>query len=201
MTSTKVPSSKKIDRANVKKIIYLFKPHRREVTVMLVTVLIGVLLGLFSPFFLKIVIDQGLQANNFYTTTVYSILTIVVTLAAAGVTLLYGYQSVKIGQKIMCEMRYTLFTHLMKMSLRFFSSTRTGDIQTRLVSDMEGVQNVICNTLVDALSNIAIVISCLIVMFIFDWRLTLLSVAFIPVIAYLGSWIGEFARAVRKGLQ
>ena len=194
-------TTKKIDKQNLKKVIALFYPHKKEVLIMLFTVFVGVILGLLSPFFLKIIIDEGLQQNNLRLTTIYSLLTIVATLVAASVTLLYGYQSVKIGQKIMCEMRYRLFTHLMKMSLKFFTRTRTGEIQTRLISDMEGVQNVICNTLVDALSNIAIVLSCLSVMFIFDWRLTLLAIAFIPVIGYSGSLVGEFARKVRKGLQ
>ena len=194
-------TNKKIDSANLKRVARLFYPHRRDVMIMLGTVTAGVLLGLLPPFFLRIIIDQGLQKNDLHLTSIYSVLTIITTICAASVTLLYGYQSVKIGQKIMCDMRYSLFTHLMKMSLRFFSSTRTGEIQTRLISDMEGVQNVICNTLVDALSNIAIVISCFVVMFIFDWRLTVLAVGFVPIIGYSGTWVGEFARAVRKGLQ
>lgn len=194
-------ANKKIDKQNLRKVIALFYPHKKEVCIMLMTVLGGVLMGLLPPFFLKIIIDQGLQQNNLMLTSLYSMLTIITTLLASTVTLLYGYQSVKIGQKIMCEMRYALFTHLMKMSLRFFTRTKTGEIQTRLISDMEGVQNVICNTLVDALSNVAIVLSCLVVMFVFDWRLTLLAVAFIPVIGYSGTLVGEFARKVRKGLQ
>ena len=193
--------NRKIDRNNLKKIAALFYPHKKEVCVMLITVLGGVLLGLFPPIFLRNVIDEGLQKHDLGLTTLYSALTICSTVLASTITLLYGYQSVKIGQKIMCDLRYRMFTHLSQMSLRFFTSTRTGEIQTRLISDMEGVQNVICNTLVDALSNIAIVISCFAMMMVFDWRLALLSVGFVPIVGYLGTRVGEFARKVRKGLQ
>ncbi|MFX8593514.1 ABC transporter transmembrane domain-containing protein, partial [Acinetobacter baumannii] len=79
------------------------------------------------------------------------------------------------------SLRENLFTHLQGMSLRFFTSARTGDIQTRLISDVGGVQTVVSGTFVDAVSNVAIVISTLAAMFYFDWRLTLLSVSLIPV--------------------
>jgi len=168
---------------------------------MLLSVAVGVALGLLPAFFLKIIIDEGLQKNNLQIIAQYSGLTILVTLLAAGATLLYGYQSVVIGQKIMCDLRYKLFTHLQGMSLRFFTNERTGDIQTRLISDIGGVQNVVSNTIVDALSNIAIVISAFVAMLYLDWRLTMLAVGLVPFFAFGGKFIGNFAKDVRKGTQ
>ncbi|MBS1706626.1 MAG: ABC transporter ATP-binding protein [Armatimonadetes bacterium] len=185
----------------MRRILGLFRAHRAAVTVMLATVAVGVVLGLIPPFLLQVIIDHGLQQNDLQVTGWYSLYTILATLAGAGVTLLYGYQSVLIGQRIMCDLRYKLFTHLQGMSLRFFTTTRTGDIQTRLISDVAGVQNVVSNTLVDALSNAGIVISALIAMVILDWRLTLLAVALVPFFGFVGKWVGDFARNVRKGTQ
>jgi ATP-binding cassette, subfamily B, bacterial len=190
-----------INRTTFRRVMSLFRPHRGEVIRMLGTVLIGVLLGLLPPLFLKKIIDDGLDKKDFSVISTYSVLTIVVTLLAAGATLLYGYQSVVIGQKIMRNMRNTLFTHLQGMSLRFFTNSRTGDIQTRLISDIGGVQNVLSNTFVDAVSNVAIVISALVAMFLMDWRLTLLAISLIPVFAFIGRWVGDFSRDVRKGTQ
>ena len=192
---------KRIDKVTMRRVFRLYNPHRAETAVMLVTVAIGTLLGLVSPFFVKIIIDQGLQKRDLGVITTYSLLTIVVTLLAAAVTMLYGYQSVVIGQKIMRQLRNDLFTHLQGMSLRFFTSARTGDIQTRLISDVGGVQNVVSNTFVDALSNIAIVVSSLITMFWLDWRLTLLAISLIPVIGFFGKMVGELSRDIRKGVQ
>lgn len=191
----------KRDRSTVRRIVALFAPHRPALTVMLLAVAVGVGLGLVPPFFIQRIIDDGLQHRDLSVTAFYSVLTILVTLMAASVTLLYGFMSVRIGQKIMCQMRRDLFVHLQGMSLRFFTGARTGDIQTRLISDIGGIQNVVCNTFVDAISNVGIVISALVAMFIMDWRLTLLAVSLIPLFAVVGNWLGEFARKVRKGTQ
>ena len=185
----------------MKRVFGLYNPHRKETAVMLFTVAIGTLLGLVSPFLVKVIIDEGLQKKDLGVITTYSVLTVLITLLAAGVTMLYGYQSVIIGQKIMRQLRNDLFTHLQGMSLRFFTSARTGDIQTRLISDVGGVQNVVSNTFVDALSNIAIVVSSLITMFWLDWRLTLLAISLIPVIGFFGKMVGEMSRDIRKGVQ
>jgi ATP-binding cassette subfamily B protein len=122
-------------------------------------------------------------------------------IAGAAFTLLYGYWSCVVGQKIMCDLRRTLFTHLQSMSLRFFTSTRTGEIQTRLINDVQGVQTVVSNTITDQLSNLGIAVSTLAAMIIVDWRLTILSVGMIPLFALFGNWFGEFARKVRQGTQ
>ncbi len=179
----------------------LFAPYRGSVILMLATVLLGVALGILPPFYAQIIIDKGLLLRDFHVITVYSVVTILVTLAAATVTMLYGYQGVLIGQKIMCAMRNHLFTHLQGMSLRFFTSTRTGDIQTRLISDVGGVQSVVSNTLVDALSNVAIVVSAIVAMLYMDWRLTVLALALIPLFGVFGKWLGNFSRDVRTGVQ
>ncbi len=195
------PEKQSVNRAIIKRVIGLFGPHKAAVMTMTGTVILAVVLGLAPPLLLRIIIDDGLFKNNLHITSTYSVATIIITLCAAGATLLYGYQSVVIGQKIMCEMRRTLFTHLQGMSLRFFTQTKTGDIQTRLISDIGGVQNVVSNTFVDALSNIAIVISALATMFIIDWRLTLLSITLIPFFTVVGQKVGDFAKDIRKGVQ
>jgi len=205
----------KADNATVGRVLRLFKPYTGEVIVMLVTVMVGVLLGLVPPFFLKIVVDDGfggmykgvetmnraLMERGWTTVWEFSVLTVVVVMLAAGITLLYGYQSVVVGQKIMCSLRENLFTHLQGMSLRFFTGARTGDIQTRLISDVGGVQTVVSGTFVDAVSNLAIVVSTLAAMLYFDWRLTLLSISLIPVMGWVGKAVGDFGRSVRTGVQ
>lgn len=167
----------------------------------MIAVLVGVVLGLLPPYFLQIVIDFGLQERNMDIVARYSAFTLIAVLAGAGVTLLYGYMSVIIGQKIMVDLRQSLYTHLQSMSLRFFTNSRTGDIQTRLISDVGGVQTVVSNTLTDQVSNIAIVVTTVLAMLYFDWRLTLLSVGMVPIFAWIGKHVGEYARQVRKGTQ
>lgn len=197
MPSEAVRSPKEI----IRRVAVMFRPYLRDVVLTLLAVVVGVVLGLLPPLWLKVIIDDGITKNDFLVVTEYSILTIVVTIVAALITILYGYLSVVVGQKIMCDLRRQLFTHLQSMPMKFFTSTRTGDIQTRLISDVQGVQTVLSSTLVDLVSNAAIVVSCLIAMFVLDWRLTLLSISMVPVFGLIGKYVGEFARNVRKGVQ
>ncbi len=185
----------------LRRVMGLFSPYRKEVGLILVVVLFAVVAGVVPPFFLKLIIDEGIAKGDFGVVTVNSIWTLIAVLAGAALTLLYGYGSVVIGQRIMCDLRERLFTHLQTMSLRFFTNARTGDIQTRLISDVGGVQNIVSNTIVDQVSNVALVISTVVAMVAFDWRLTLLSVAMVPFFALIGKWVGDFARTVRKGTQ
>ena len=192
---------KKFERTTLRRIIGLFRPHRPLVVKTIVSILVGVSLGVIPPLFLKRVFDDGIMAKNLGALTELSILTVVATLLAAGVTLLYGYYGVVLGQEIMCKMRLKLYEHLQGMPLSFFTGTKTGEIQSRMISDVGGIQAVVSNTLTDALSNLAIVVTTLVTMFLTDWRLTLLSIAMVPLVGFLGAKVGNFARAVRKGVQ
>ncbi len=201
MPEDEAPTPRSIDRQILRRVLGLFAPYRREVAGTFVAVLVGVVLGLGPPFLLQRVIDDGLLARDMGVVTVYSLLTVLAVVLGAAVTLLYGYWSVVVGQRIMCDLRRRLFEHLQGMSLRFFTSTRTGEIQTRLISDVAGVQSVVSNTITDQLSNLAIVVTTVVAMAVIDWRLTLLSVAMVPFFAVFGKYVGEFARTVRKGVQ
>lgn len=190
-----------LNRATLGRVAQLFLPYKREVSLTLGAVLVAVIMGLVPPFLLKIIIDEGLSQKHYDLVGRYALLTMALVLGAAAMTLVYGWLGAIVGQKIMCDLRSRLFTHLQGMSLRFFTNSRTGDIQTRLISDVGGVQTVVSSTLTDALSNIAIFVSALVAMFVMDWRLTLVSISLTPFFMVIGNWVGEFARKVRKGSQ
>ncbi len=189
------------DRATIRRVISLFVPYKRDVIMTALAVLVGVLFGIVPPYFIQRIIDEGIQHRNMSVIAVNSVLIVLAVLAGAGMTLLYGYWSVVVGQKIMCDLRQQLFEKLQGMSLKFFTNTRTGEIQTRLISDVGGVQNVVSSTFTDQLSNIAIVISTATAMFIMDWRLTLLSIGMVPFFAVIGQKVGDYAKNVRTGVQ
>jgi ATP-binding cassette, subfamily B, bacterial len=101
----------------------------------------------------------------------------------------------------MRDLRNQLNDHLQGMSLRFFTQTRTGEIQSRLVSDVGGIQGVLSETVANLLSNIATVLSTLIAMLYMDWRLTLLSVGILPLFALLAARVGDYMRGLRRKTQ
>ena len=198
---TMKPQAAALDRAILNRVVGLFAPYKKEVAITGIAVLIGVVLGVVPPLLTQVLIDQGLQQKKLDVIVLYTFFILFSVLGGAGFTLGYGYMSVVMGQKIMCDMRMRLFSHLQSMSLRFFTGTRTGEIQTRLINDVAGVQNVVSNTITDQVSNIAIVIATLVVMVIMDWRLTILSIAMVPFFLLIGKSVGEYARDVRKGTQ
>jgi ATP-binding cassette, subfamily B, bacterial len=193
--------AKKVSKETVRRVVALFKPYKKEVWITVVSVLVAALVGLLPFWFLQIIVDEGLAKHNLSITARYSVYTILITLLASGLTLLYGYLSIVVGQRIMRDLRNQLFHHLQQMSLRFFTGTRIGEIQSRLISDVSGVQNVVSGTAADALSNFTTVISAFVAMFLIDWRLTLLSVGLIPIFAFFGSKMGDYARKVRTSTQ
>ena len=195
------PQPRYTNKEILRRVAQMFRPYKRDVVYTIVAVLIGTGLGILPPLWFQAIIDEGITNKNFPVLVNYSILVIVATILGALFTLLYGYLGVVVGQKIMCDLRRRLFTHLQGMPLKFFTSTRTGDIQTRLISDVQGVQTVVSSTLVDMVSNVAIVVQCLAAMAYLDLRLTALSIAMVPIFGVFGKRVGDFARTVRNRVQ
>ncbi|HEY0866108.1 MAG TPA: ABC transporter ATP-binding protein [Fimbriimonas sp.] len=192
---------KRIERTTVRRVVRLFQPYRMLVLWTVLLVLLSAGLGLLSPFFLRKIVDDGLLKADYAVVAEYSILTLVATLLVIVSQLAYGYMSVVVGQDIMRDLRNGLFAHIQGMSMRFFTSTRTGEIQSRLANDVGGVQSVVSDTAANTLSNVVTVVSTVVVMAILDWRLTVLSVGVVPIFAFLGKLVGDQMRTVRKRSQ
>ena len=189
---------KKPNPETVKRVIATFVPYRRQLALICVLVLISAFLGLFPPAYLRTIVDVGFGKQDFGVVTKYTLLTLLMTIASSGFSLWFGWLSVLVGQKIMRDLRLNLFDHLQGMSLRFFTTTRTGEIQSRLISDVGGVQGVLSDTIANFLNNVTIVISTLIYMIALDWRLTLLALSILPVFAVVSAKLGMKMGAMRK---
>ena len=112
-----------------------------------------------------------------------------------------SYLNNVIGQNVMQDLRGALYAHLQRMPLRFFTETRTGEIQSRLANDVGGVQAVVTDTASSITSNLAIAISTIIAMFLLDWRLALLSLGLMPFFLYLTYRVGKVRREVSTETQ
>ncbi|HLV81455.1 MAG TPA: ABC transporter ATP-binding protein, partial [Chthonomonadaceae bacterium] len=193
--------SRPISRTTVRRVMSTFRPYRPQLELTFVAVLASASLGLMSPFFLQTIINQGLLAGSLSVVTRFTIYTLIVTIGATAFSLGYSYLSVVVGQHIMRDLRNDLYDHLQGMSLRFFTGTRTGEIQSRLANDVGGVQSVVSDTAANVLSNVTTVLSTLVAMIYMDWRLTLLSVGILPFFAVIASKVGGYARDVRHKVQ
>lgn len=188
-------------RATLRRVVGLFRPYKPNLAGIFVLVLAASGVGLLAPFYLQHLINDGLLVNRLPVITHYTLLSLLVTFGAALLSLGYGYLSLVVGQHLMRDLRDQLNRHLQGMSLRFFTGTRTGEIQSRLVSDVGGVQTVLSDTAASVLSNLATVLSTLVAMIYMDWRLTLLSVGILPLFAFIAARVGTFARGLRTKSQ
>jgi ATP-binding cassette subfamily B protein len=126
---------------------------------------------------------------------------IVIPIASGLIGVGQTYLNNVIGQRVMQDLRNALYTHLQRMPLRFFTETRTGEIQSRLANDVGGVQNVVTDTASSVFSNFVIVITTLVAMLLLDWRLTALSVAVTPFFLYLTYRVGKIRRSISTETQ
>ena len=197
-TKTGAPAK---SRTTLRRVLATFNAYRWQLAAIALLVFASAALGLLSPFYLRTLINDGLLKSDLSVVTHYTGLTLLVTLGSVGLSLGYGYVSMLVGQHIMRDLRDRLYDHLQGMSLRFFTGTRTGEIQSRLVNDVGGVQNVLSDTIANVLSNFTTVISTLVAMMVMDWRLTLLSVGILPFFAFVAAHVGELSRGLRNTSQ
>lgn len=177
----------------------IFAPYRAKVALVSVIILITSGLGLVNPLLIKIVFNQVILGQGPVDERVRSLILITAVMIAAPVVagllgLWQTYTNNIIGQSVMQDLRNSLYAHLQNMSLKFFTSTRTGEIQSRLTNDVAGIQSVLTDTASSLLSNITIVISTVVAMAFLSWPLTVLSLAILPVFLILSRKVGRIRR-------
>ena len=180
----------------VRRIVAFFGPYRLEVGVVLVAILATSLIGLVNPILLKLLIDEAIPKLDFSLLNLFVGLMIVLPIVSGLIGVGQSYLNNLIGQRVMQDLRMALYSHLQRMPLRFFTETRTGEIQSRLANDVGGVQSVVTDTASSVTSNIAVALSTVVAMFIIDWRLTVLSLGLTPFFLYLTYRVGKVRREV-----
>jgi len=184
-----------------RKIAAFFVPYRKQILLVLLTIVVTSLLGLINPYLLKLLIDEALPQRDLGLLNLFVGLMIVVPIVSGLIGVGQTYLNNVIGQRVMQDLRNALYTHLQRMPLRFFTETRTGEIQSRLANDVGGVQSVVTETASSVFSNLVVVLSTLLVMFLLDWRLTLLSIAVTPFFLFLTYRVGNIRRRLSTKTQ
>jgi len=188
-------------RRTARRIVAFFGPYRAQVVVVLVAILTTSFLGLINPILLKLLIDEVITGRNFDRLNLYVGLMIVIPIGSGLIGVGQSYLNNVIGQNVMQDLRNALYAHLQRLPLRFFTETRTGEIQSRLANDVGGVQTVVTDTATSVTANLAVVLSTIAAMIYIDWRLTLLSVGLLPFFMYLTLRVGRVRRAVSTETQ
>ena len=178
-----------------RKIIQFFEPYRTEVGIVFVAILVTSFLGVINPILLKLLIDVALKRLDFGLLNLFVLLMILIPIISSLIGVGQTYVNNRVGQHVMRDLRRALYAHLQSMPLRFFTETRTGEIQSRLSNDVGGIQSVVTDTAASITSNIAVVLSTIIAMLFVDWRLTALSLVMLPIFAFIANRVGKVRRA------
>lgn len=192
--------------STARRIAESFRPYRREVVGIVVLVLLGAGVGVVNPLLIKVVFDTALfppggGGPDLGRLGVLAAIMVVLPIVGGVVGLVQAWRANLVGQRVMRDLRERLFDHLQHLSLRFFTDTRTGEIQSRLTNDVGGVQTVVTSTLSDILSNVVIMVSALVAMSVLSWQLTVLTLVTMPVFAWLAKIVGERRRRVTAEAQ
>ncbi len=183
-------------RANFRRILHLFRPYRARLGAVSGLIVVSAILGATSPFLLREVFDVAIpdKREGLLSVLVLGMIGIAVVTGALGVvqTLL----SNQVGQHVMHDLRAAVYRHLQRLSLAFFTRTRTGEVQSRISNDIGGVEDVLTSTATSVASNATTVIATVVAMFLLDWRLAAFSLALLPVFVWLTRRVGEQRRKI-----
>ncbi|HEY3191087.1 MAG TPA: ABC transporter ATP-binding protein, partial [Solirubrobacteraceae bacterium] len=180
----------RVQRAELRRIARLFRPYRGRLAAVLALIALSAGLAMVSPFLLREVLDVAIpQADTtLLTWLVLGMIAISVVTGALGVG--QTWLSNVVGQRVMHDLRTAVYRHLQRLSLAFFTRTRTGEVQSRIANDIGGVQNVVTSTATSIVSNVTTVLATVVAMFALDWRLAAFSLALLPFFVWLTRRVG-----------
>ena len=190
-----------VTREMLVRIAGYFRPYRKKWALVVATVAVAAGLGLVPPLLLATIIDKGILQKNGGLLNVLVALTIFVQLSIGLVGVGLTYLNTMIGQGIVFDLRTQLYRSLRSQGMRFFTHARAGELVSRLSSDVSGVEDVVTTTASQALSNLLIVVSTLVVMFALNWQLSLVSLAILPLFVYPTRRVGKIRRELAKRRQ
>jgi ATP-binding cassette subfamily B protein len=181
----------------IRRVLGYARPYRPHIALMLVFILTNTLLGLLTPLIFRDMIDGALQPPGDPERLNWLALGLVaIPLISGVVSVLQRRVNATVGEGVIYDLRVALFGHLQRMSLRFFTNTRTGELMSRLNGDVIGAQNAVSNVVVTIITNALSVVAILAVMLTLEWRLTLLGLLVFPLFVFLARRVGEQLRDI-----
>ena len=196
-----------IQPGTLRRVVGIFRPYRGKVLVVSAAIIATSVLGIANPLLIKEIFDKALFGNppgqcsggacpNLPLLYRLVGLMIVIPIVTSVIGIGQTYLANLVGLRVMQDLRNRLYSHLQFMPLRFFTTTRTGEIQSRLSNDVGGVQSVVTDTASSVLANVVIIISTLAAMLVISWQLTVLSLFMLPFFLWLTVKVGRARREV-----
>ncbi len=192
----------KLTRELLGRVLAYARPYWKGITGMLVMILITTGISLISPLIFRTMIDQVLPQKNLHELILLALALLILPILSGGIGVIQRQLNAAVGEGVTFDLRVALFSRLQRMSLRFFTNTKVGELMSRLNNDVVGAQDAISNTIVNIITNIIETIALLAVMLTLEWRLTIVSVLILPLFIIAARRLGNVLRdAARRAME
>ena len=193
-----------VNRDTARRVVPLFRPYRAQVAAVVGLIVVTSTIGIINPLLIQVVFNKALfvpGGPNLRLLVILVAIMAVVPIVNGAIGILQTYETTRVGQLVMRDLRDRLYSHLQTLPLAFFTGTKTGEIQSRLANDVGGVQSVVTTTASSILANVVIFVSTIVAMVILSWQLTIVALITVPVFFWLTKTVGERRRQVARSTQ
>ena len=181
---------------SLRRIGRLFTPYRWQLAIVTAIIVASSIVGLASPFLLRAVIDTALPARNLRLLAWLVIGMVAVAAVTSAFGVIQTWISTKVGQHVMHGLRTSVFGHLQRQSIAFFTRTRTGEVQSRITNDIGGMESVVTSTATSIAANLTTAVATAVAMVVLSWRLSLISLVVMPPAIYLTRKVARMRRTI-----
>jgi ATP-binding cassette subfamily B protein len=188
------PADKAVRRATLRRASRLFRPYRGRLGALLGLILVSALMGVIPAFLVKRVFNDAIPGRDMKQLSLLIGGMIAISVASGVIGVGQTWLSNIVGQRVMHDLRAAVYRHLQRLSLAFFTRTRTGEVQSRISNDIGGIDTVVTSTATSIVSNATTVIATVVAMFLLSWKLALFSLALLPVFVLLTRRVGAQRR-------
>src|SRR3954447_8145021 len=182
MRTDRSVSGQKLARNTVKRVLGFARPHRSPISLFLALTVVDAALVVVTPLLVKNIVDNGILKQDTRLVVLLALAAAGVAVLDAGLALSMGWLSSRIGEGLIYDLRTTVFAHVQRMSLAFFTRTQTGALVSRLNNDVIGAQRAFTSTLSSTVSNAISVVVVGIAMLALSWQVTLLCLLLFPLL-------------------
>ena len=188
----------KVTWALLRRVMAYARPYRGRLVIILGLILATTGISLFTPLILRDLIDRTIPSGDTNRLIGLAVALLAIPIINGAIAVAQRRLNADVGEGVIYDLRVALYTHMQRMSLRFFTHTRVGELMSRLNNDVVGAQNAISNTIVSIITNIIQVIAVLLVMISLEWRLTILSVLILPLFILVARRLGSRLRDIAR---
>jgi ATP-binding cassette subfamily B protein len=183
-------------KANLRRIFPLFRAYRARLAAVCGLIVVAAALGVIPSFLLVGVLDTAIPENDVRLLTILVAGMILIPIVTGAIGVVQTLLSNQVGQAVMHDLRTSVYRHLQRLSLAFFTRTRTGDVQSRIANDIGGIDNVVTSTATSVLSNVTTVLATVVAMLLLDWRLAVFALILLPLFVWLTKRVGDQRKKV-----